>query len=472
MAPKPPSKGGSSHTSGSSKGGGKTTRNKNQERVDQRKQEAAQQQKLDRELAQKQHKRALLQEKLHFYRTEAEKKKDLALPLELAYTYVPDAVGKPKKVSDLDTYWVERNLKFFNFVPGDFSAPAGSAPVGAAPTQNGVDEERLLPPPIVHAQGGGLKNSLPPPIVHAQGGGLNSPLNLQVRFWEQQSKSFSRLRELRFQVFWSNVVFGKNLLSAINSFLFYCPKPHDVDVEEEGSTFTTDRIKALFFVDTGGKNKTVVEGDEGLKKLTELRQQTVLHIFFTLVRLCRMSESPTEKIGEARFRSLMGQIWSLPRLLDFCALFGDANFSPVVSAVHAVVNATDFAVRYKPSIETFYVLMQTGLEKVKGHETGPGTIKIAGLEQPSAARGSSSSSSSSSSVPSVNAGALDLGNGEEDSWLFLHDCLAQLESVFTFFPSAFPRPTEKLAVYLDLYATAKSSGKGYIASRTRRVIVR
>merc|ERR1712107_746913 len=59
------------------------------------------------------------------------------------------------------------------------------------------------------------------------------------------------------------------------------------------------------------------------------------------------------------------------------------------------------------------------------------------------------------------------------AWRFLHDCLVALESIFSFFPENFPRPKERLDIYLQLYTQARRTPKlKFIQNRVRRVIVR
>ncbi len=62
-------------------------------------------------------------------------------------------------------------------------------------------------------------------------------------------------------------------------------------------------------------------------------------MFWVCVRLSKKGENHHEFMGDAYYRDAMARVWSVPKLLDFCAIYGESNFNKVIQVVHQVCEA-------------------------------------------------------------------------------------------------------------------------------------
>lgn len=53
-------------------------------------------------------------------------------------------------------------------------------------------------------------------------------------------------------------------------------------------------------------------------------------MFWMCVRLSKKSENHHEYMGDAFYRETMAKCWNIPKLLDFCAIYGESNFNKVI----------------------------------------------------------------------------------------------------------------------------------------------
>eukprot|EP00392_Amoebophrya_sp_AT5.2_P014181 g14323.t1 len=372
------------------KGRGKA--GKKEQYFDERKQEYAEQTKKEKEARHRAQTRAAQQEKYSFYRQKAEEKKSHPPFLENAVTYVQDKLGKPKPVSDLNAHWVDKKeVNLVAFVPSDFY----------------IEEDQQSAAAEGLAEGSAAQKRVP---------------ELEY-FFEEQGRMLFTLRQLPHHQFWSHVVYNKTVVGSLRSFVAFCTRVHEErqllynNSSGAASPGSLDREKPpsspvlkCEVVSHSSKNSSSAEpavpgmprpqpfGPVTSQRLDDARFACYEHVFWLLIRITRTSESATEKIGSEKFADLTKDIWSFPFLLDFCSVYGGMNFDLVFQSVRSVLGGNllteKFSNRYEKSKKAFTELLQMSLDKASNE-------------------------------------------GNRDAWLFLADCLQQLECVFSFFPPDF-----------------------------------
>lgn len=412
------------------KGRGKA--GKKEQYFDERKQEYAEQSKKEKEARHRAQTRAAQQEKYSFYRQKAEEKKNQRPFLENAVTYVQDKLGKPKPVSDLNAHWVDKKeVNLVAFVPSDFY----------------IEEEDL----------------------EDQTSAAQKRVGELEYFFEEQGRMLFTLRQLPHHQFWSHVVYNKTVVGSLRSFVAFCTRVHEErqllfhnnssGAASPGSLETkkppSSPVLKCEVVSHSSKNTSAAVpvprpqpfGPVTSQRLDDARFACYEHVFWLLIRITRTSESATERIGSEKFADLTKDIWSFPFLLDFCSVYGTQNFDLVFQSVRSVLggNLTEkFSNRYEKSKKAFTELLQMSLDKASNE-------------------------------------------GNRDAWLFLADCLQQLECVFSFFPPDFnlletdtsgptaekkavgSGPSESktqdpvLSVYKDLYVKASAEEEPFAA---------
>ncbi|CAD7952242.1 unnamed protein product [Amoebophrya sp. A25] len=450
MAPKHPNK------PGPRKGGGKG----NKEHFEQRKQEYAETGKKEREARQAAHKKELRREKFEFFRQRAEEKKGGDALLETGVTFVMNNLGHPKPINDLDPHWVCSEVELFGFFPSDFYVEEDAKGVFFEADNNVAQTEGQQGQLLLDADSALLESA---PNMNK---GLRRVLSELEAFFDEQAYLLELVLYLPFHQFWSNVVYNPTVLPALRSFVAYCTRPHDTGRRQDtGASEAAKASKKPASVsdESGEPKQTMAEARRDLfgettAELDRARKECYELVFRLLLRLTKRSESPTERMGEQKYAELMQEVWTMPMLLDFCAVYGFVNFDDVHLSVHEVMSVAtaQYTTKYAVHRKAFDDLLRKALDRAYDH-------------------------------------------GDEEAWDFLGDALAQLECVYSFFPDNFSflslknvgggssssassssaaPPTEdhgdaQLVVYEDLYQkAAERDDLAFIQKRVRRVIVR
>lgn len=211
-------------------------------------------------------------QRVQFYVDEAAEKVKACKGAEVSVTYIEDKdTRKPKAISDLSEYW-RANLGILPFMPSD---------------NVGTGEE------------------LPPDIDPAD----------RLAFLELFREQLQKLLKMKFHIFWSQFIYDEQVRKALDSYLRFCLRSHDVARSQSEE----------------GESMLVLE--EGT--LATDISRCALAVF---LRLSRPQETPHEFISPQKYGEIIldNRIFDIPKLIDICAIYGDSNRSTVTKIVHSV----------------------------------------------------------------------------------------------------------------------------------------
>ncbi|CAK0806170.1 unnamed protein product [Prorocentrum cordatum] len=233
-----------------------------------------------------------------FFDAEAARKLQENLPADKGVTYVEDRDSrKPVAVEDLSEYWVS-DLGFLPFMPSDN--------VGATEVPGGVD-----------------------------------PLE-RLDFLRMLSDQLRQVLRMRFNVFWSQVLHDGQFRRCLDSYLRFCLRRHDVGLGQGEQQDDEDTM-----------------GDEEEQKLSREISRRVLAV---MIRLSRPQETTHDFISEDKYAEFIYEkrIFDIPKLIDLCAVYGDANRDTVTKLVHSVMSCQP---RYREDFEGLVRHMHGGLRQ-------------------------------------------------------------------------------------------------------------
>jgi len=280
------------------------------------------------------------QEREQFFAAEAAKKLKDCKGIDVSVTYVEDRdTRKPVAINDLSDYW-RADIGIMPFMPSDNVD---------SETPEDVDPERL-------------------------------------EFLQLFSSQLQQLLRLRFHIFWSQVIYDPQVVRALDTYLWFCLRRHDVarSAEEAEAAEATSTMQA--------------EEQEVTKAIAR-------HVLALLLRLSRPQETTHDFITPEKYGELIleHRIFDVPKLIDICAIYGDANENTVTRIVHSVFT-------HQPAYKADF-------QSVVRHMLG-------GLHQCCA--------------PLQHAGSKarqkDLELGIDECLTFLPDVLSCFNAVFCFFP--------------------------------------
>jgi hypothetical protein len=207
-----------------------------------------------------------------FYEEKAAEKLIDPKGIEESVTYIEDKDSrKPKAIEDLSDFWRE-DLGMLPFLPSD---------------NVGMDED------------------LPPDVDPAD----------RIAFLEIFKEQLQQLLKMKFHIFWSQVIYDVQVRKALDSYLRFCLRSHDVARSGKGED-------SGILLDEGGTLSTDIS-------------RYVLAVF---LRLSKPEESPQDFMSSRYYGDtiLEYRIFDIPKLIDICAIYGDSNRATVTRIVHSV----------------------------------------------------------------------------------------------------------------------------------------
>lgn len=203
--------------------------------------------------------------------------------------------------------------------------------------------------------------------------------SIRLLYLQNLNEQLEKLLTMRFHVFWSQCIYDPAVSRLVDSYLRYCLRSHDL-----------------------------VEGQEPAISLEEMTasRDVSRRMFQLLLRLSRPQESPHEFLSKDKFAQVIHehQLFDVPKIIDLCVIYGDANRNTVTKIVHSVF-------KHQPLFkEEFASVVQHMLD---------GLLQCCAPLQ-LAAKGSSSAGPDDLSVMECKA--------------FLPDMLSCFNAIFCFFP--------------------------------------
>ncbi|CAE7516311.1 ASCC2 [Symbiodinium natans] len=135
-------------------------------------------------------------------------------------------------------------------------------------------------------------------------------LSLRLKYLETLNEKLEKLLRSKFHVFWSQVIFDQSVSRFVDSYLRFCLRAHDLEGLE----------------DSGASAEEQAVTKEVSRRMLQL-----------LVRLSRPQESPSDYLSQDKFAQVIleSQVFDVPKIIDICVIYGDANRSTVTKIVHS-----------------------------------------------------------------------------------------------------------------------------------------
>ncbi|CAJ1425370.1 unnamed protein product, partial [Effrenium voratum] len=136
-------------------------------------------------------------------------------------------------------------------------------------------------------------------------------LNLRLAYLQTLNEQLEKLLRMKFHVFWSQAIFDPAVSRLVDSYLRFCLRAHDVN-EQDAAAATPEELA--------------------------LAKDVSRRMFQLLVRLTRPEESPHEFLTRDKFAQIVHehQLLDVPKIIDICVIYGDANRNTVTKMVHSV----------------------------------------------------------------------------------------------------------------------------------------
>mmetsp|Transcript_88452 Transcript_88452/g.175886 ORF Transcript_88452/g.175886 Transcript_88452/m.175886 type:complete len:773 (-) Transcript_88452:105-2423(-) len=350
---------GPNNTAGRGKGAGRRKKDPSPEIQKSRREIEAEQRRLVEENE---------KQKEEFYAAQATKKAQDRKGIEGCVTYVEDKdTRKPVAVNDISEFWT-CDLGALPFMPDDN--------VGPVDVPEGVD-------------------------VH-----------LRLDYLRLLRDLLRRLLKMKFNVFWSQVIYDASLRRCLDSYLRFCLRAHDVPDD------VADQLTAT------NSDEDPVAAEE--QRLAREISGAVLAV---MLRLSRPQETSHDFLSDETFANFIYEhgIFDVPKLIDICAIYGDSNRTTVTKMVHGV-----FAHQPRYVID-FQAVVQDMLDSLQQcctplQQSADATVTAGG------SRGGSSSSSSG--VKKEAGGGLSV----DECLVYLPDVLSCFLGIFCFFPEECREP--------------------------------
>ncbi|CAE6913236.1 ASCC2, partial [Symbiodinium sp. KB8] len=134
--------------------------------------------------------------------------------------------------------------------------------------------------------------------------------SFRLKYLEMLNEKLEKILRLKFHVFWSQVIFDPNVSRLVDSYLRFCLRAHDLEgMEDAGITAEEQAVTK-----------------EVSRRMLQL-----------LVRLSRPQESPSDYLSHDKYGQVIleSQVLDVPKIIDVCVIYGDANRSTVTKIVHS-----------------------------------------------------------------------------------------------------------------------------------------
>eukprot|EP00439_Symbiodinium_sp_Y106_P019296 s2919_g2.t1 len=134
--------------------------------------------------------------------------------------------------------------------------------------------------------------------------------SFRLKYLEILNEKLEKILRLKFHVFWSQVIFDPNVSRLVDSYLRFCLRAHDLEgMEDAGVTAEEQAVTR-----------------EVSRRMLQL-----------LVRLSRPQESPSDYLSHDKYGQVIleSQVLDVPKIIDVCVIYGDANRSTVTKIVHS-----------------------------------------------------------------------------------------------------------------------------------------
>eukprot|EP00434_Breviolum_minutum_P009587 symbB.v1.2.008440.t1/scaffold530.1/size191304/8 len=138
-------------------------------------------------------------------------------------------------------------------------------------------------------------------------------VSLRLLYLQTLNDQLEQLLRMRFHVFWSQCIFDPAVSRLVDSYLRFCLRSHDLPEGEADS--------APLSIEEVNVSKDVSR-----------------RMFQLLVRLSRPQESPHEFLSHDKFAQVIHehQLFDVPKIIDVCVIYGDANRNAVTKIVHSI----------------------------------------------------------------------------------------------------------------------------------------